>query len=131
MPNAALPPPLNTDAVRLFWEDMPSGIIAEDMRGDASAIAGASPYLRTLMLRDPVFAGRVFREDAGTLLTEVLEALPVRDDMSQAEMMTALRKAKSRAALLIAVADVLGRWSVMEVTAKLTRLADRFLQTAT
>ena len=47
---------------------MPPGAIPAEKAALAENIAGASPFLRQLMLRDPEFAGRVFREEADALL---------------------------------------------------------------
>ena len=54
----------DTAAVKLFWEDMAPGTIPEAARALAGNIAGGSPFLRQLMIRDPDFAGRVFAECA-------------------------------------------------------------------
>ena len=53
-------PALDPDAVALFRAEMPPGAIPVEKVALAENIAGASPFLRQLMLRDPVFAGRVF-----------------------------------------------------------------------
>lgn len=75
MPIAPPLVPPDEDAVRLFRAEMPAGAIPAGAEALADAIAGGSPYLRQLMLRDPVFAGRVFREDADHLMGLQLEAL--------------------------------------------------------
>lgn len=117
--------------VTLFWKDMPPGLIADGAVELSGAIAGASPFLRQLMLRDPAYAGRVFSEDPQPLLAELLASLNgFTADLSQAAIMRALRQAKKRASLLIAVADLSGRWTVEQVTAALTDFADATLQTA-
>ncbi|MEI8178443.1 MAG: hypothetical protein WCG38_07330, partial [Aestuariivirga sp.] len=119
---------LDQDAVALFRSEMPSGAIAAEALGLAEDIAGASPFLRQLMLRDPAFAGRVFAEDADQLMALELSGLTLIDPaLSQAEVMALLRQAKKRVALLVAVADLSGRWSVEQVTAALTDFADMAL----
>ncbi len=95
-------------------------------------IAEASPYLFDLMRAD---AGRIVR-----LLQchpdEHLEALigkavaEVTAAASEADAMTALRKMKSEAALLIALCDIGGVWPVMRVTRALTDIAVTSVQCA-
>lgn len=97
----------------------------------AEAIAAGSPFLRQLMQRDPDYAAVVFRDAPGDLLAAEIAMLDTLDPaLSQAEVMRALRRAKRRAALLIAVADLAGRWTMEQVTAALTRFADASLQAA-
>ena len=124
-------PALDADAVSLFRAEMPPGAIPPEKQALAEAIAGASPFLRQLMLRDPVFAGRVFREDPDVLLGLQIEGLKsIPPELPQAEVMARLRQLKKRAALLIGVADLSGRWDAEEVTAALTDFADGALQAA-
>ncbi len=95
-------------------------------------IAETSPYLFDLMRAD---AGRIVR-----LLQchpgEHLEALigkavaEVTAAASEADAMTALRKMKSEAALLIALCDIGGVWPVMRVTRALTDIAVTSVQCA-
>ena len=132
MPLSVLPSALDQTAVKLFREDMPAGVIPEKYLDVASNIAGGSPYLRQLMLRDQAFTKRLFDENSDILASELLENLRQQSKgLEQAEIMRQLRKTKARAALLIAVADILRRWSVEAVTAALTQIADAFLQVAT
>ncbi|MCX7288071.1 MAG: glutamine-synthetase adenylyltransferase [Rhodobacterales bacterium] len=88
--------------------------------------ASCSPYLRALMLREAawlpqaVSAPEAALEDTLSALGAVaLEALP-----------DALRKAKRRVALLVALCDLGGVWPLETVTGALTRLADRAVQLA-
>ena len=124
-------PALDADAVKLFREEMPPGFIPEASQPLAEAIAGASPFLRQLMLRDPEFAGRVFTDEPEVLLALQLEGLRKIDPaLSQAEVMSRLRHLKKRVALLIAVADLSGRWDMEKVTGALTDFADGALHAA-
>jgi glutamate-ammonia-ligase adenylyltransferase len=124
-------PALDQDSVSLFRAEMPPDAIPAERHALAEAIAGASPYLRQLMLRDPFFAGRAFREDLDVLLALQFRGLQTIDPaLSQAEVMCRLRQLKKRVALLIAVADLSGAWGVEQVTAALTDFADGTLQAA-
>ena len=80
---------LDQDAVALFRAEMPPGIIPVEQAALAENIAGASPFLRQLMLRDPAFAGRVFGEDANELLAQQLAELRgVAPTFSQAQVVS-------------------------------------------
>ena len=84
---------LESDAVLLFRAEMTAGTIPAEKADLAEYIAGAAPWLSQLMLRDPVFAGRVFREDADHLLGLQLAGLrQVDPTLSQAEVMARLRQ---------------------------------------
>lgn len=124
-------PALDQDAVALFRSELPSGVIPAGKAALAENIAGGSPFLRQLMLRDPVFAGRLLSADPGELLALQLAGLGTIDPaLSQSELMARLRQLKKRVALLVAVADLSGRWDVEQVTGALTAFADGALQAA-
>ena len=126
-----LPPPLDQRAVELFWERMPAGALADGARDLAGAVAAASPYLRHIMQHDPDFAARVFLEAPEAVLDEVIAGLRASIVTSdQSAMMRSLRRAKAKAALLIAIADISGTWLLDQVTMALTRFADAALGTA-
>ena len=94
-------------------------------------IAAASPFLRQLILNDPDFARRALSETPATLLAEILANVQAASSGSdQAILVKSLRLAKAKAALLIAVADISGHWTVDEVTLALTRFADTCLSAA-
>lgn len=124
-------PPLDQDAVRRFWEEVDFTLAAGKPREIADAIAGASPYLRQLMLRDSAFAERALSAEPNLLFDEIIveveRAAALQD---KAAFMRALRQAKGKAALLIAVADIGGAWALEEVTEALTRFADTCLASA-
>jgi glutamate-ammonia-ligase adenylyltransferase len=85
-----------------------------------------SPFLTQELAGNVAFvrdiAGQDFDPAFDTLL-EGLRALPS-DTMRTPEMMRALRRAKRRAALLIALADIAGAWPLERVTRALSQLAD-------
>jgi [glutamine synthetase] adenylyltransferase / [glutamine synthetase]-adenylyl-L-tyrosine phosphorylase len=95
-------------------------------------VAEAAPYLWDLIAADPAGFVRLLlcdpERELAALLTEMQsDAAAVQ---SQADLMRALRGVKSRAARLIALADVGGVWQVAQVTDALTRLADTALGSA-
>ncbi len=90
-----------------------------------SLINAGSPYLTQLLHHHEAFTARVFAEDPHQLLQEIC------DELARAEnLATHLRHKKAEAALLIAIADLSGHWSVIEVTAALTKFADACLNAA-
>jgi len=95
-------------------------------------IAEASPYLLDLMHADAGRALRILQCDPDDHLAALIEKA-VRDvsaATSEAEVMTALRRMKSEAALLIALCDIGGVWPVMRVTRGLTDVAVTSVQCA-
>ncbi len=124
-------PSSDDDAVRHFFADMPPGIIPDRYHDLAGAIAGASPYLRQLMLREPAFTRDALGGDPDALFASVLGELgELPRDLSQADMMRALRVAKRKAALLVALADLGGTWPLDRVTWALTQFADAAMAAA-
>ena len=89
-------------------------------------IADGSPYLWDLVTADAARFLSLLADDPDkridALLAWTLEQVASRED--DAEAMHLLRRMKSEAALLIAVADIGGVWPVMRVTRALTDLAD-------
>jgi [glutamine synthetase] adenylyltransferase / [glutamine synthetase]-adenylyl-L-tyrosine phosphorylase len=91
-----------------------------------AGIAEASPYLWAAIEANPARVLRLFGADPESALAGLLEntrqaAVTVR---SQLELMRVLRAAKSDAALLIALADIGGVWTLPRTTDALTRVAD-------
>jgi [glutamine synthetase] adenylyltransferase / [glutamine synthetase]-adenylyl-L-tyrosine phosphorylase len=91
-----------------------------------SGIFAGSPYLTELIQADPARLVRCL----SAAPDEHLSALLVRLDQEtavaggMAEAMAALRRVKTEAALLIALADLGGVWPVMRVTQALSSIAD-------
>ena len=87
-------------------------------------IAGCSPYLRRLAQRDPALLKSVLSLSPEASLAA---AIKMAQDIAAGDAdqhMTILRRAKARAALTIALADISGIWTVEETTDALTRFAD-------
>ena len=94
-------------------------------------IEAGSPYLLHLLNTHPQLAGAAADDNPQNLLDTCLQNL--RRDYAardQAALMRSLRHAKSEAALIIALADLSGRWTIEQVTSGLTKLADALLQVA-
>jgi glutamate-ammonia-ligase adenylyltransferase len=89
-----------------------------------TAIGGNAPYLADLALAAPgTLIGAMTDGPDATFKAAVseLRLTPLRT--SRAKLMRALRLAKRRAALTIAIADIGGMWGLAEVTAALSGLA--------
>ena len=96
-----------------------AGSVADLIRG----AAGSSPYLAALIEKEADWFSDALTRPAEESFAAVLGAV---DPMEGArEVGVALRRMKRRAALLIALADLGGVWSLDEVTGALSDLADR------
>jgi glutamate-ammonia-ligase adenylyltransferase len=96
------------------------------------AVFAASPFLTGLILGDPDFAARALAGDHKALLAELCER-PSREAAlieGEAAMRRLLRQARSRAALLIAMADLSGAWTIEDVMRGLTQFAEASLKGA-
>lgn len=91
-----------------------------------SATAGCSPYLRGLMLREADW----LRQAVEAPEAAMEGALSAADGLSAEALPLALREAKRRVALLAALCDLGGVWTLEQVTGALTRLADKAVHLA-
>ena len=89
--------------------------------------AGSSPYLSDLIGREAEWLAQALEAAPEDTMAAIL-ATPVPDDPKEAGV--TLRGLKSRTALLVALADLGGVWTLEEVTGALTRFADRSVSTA-
>jgi len=145
-----LPRPFDPDALARAWADWAEAAavtedaaLAEFMRAAPSqpdlarllaAVFGNSPYLSTLSLRHPDVIRNAWdsgldaawAEIMGELTTGMTNIAPE----NHGAVMAHLRRAKGRAALLIALADIAGAWALERVTAALTDLADGCVKAA-
>ncbi len=124
----ALPPPADESAAAIGlarWreaaDDAADTALAEAMRALAEDMAGArllasvfgnSPYLTQTCLKEPGFVMRLAEHGLDATFAEILDGLNHEVAMSpaRAAVMAALRVAKRRAALTIALADLAGQW---------------------
>ncbi|HTQ12899.1 MAG TPA: bifunctional [glutamine synthetase] adenylyltransferase/[glutamine synthetase]-adenylyl-L-tyrosine phosphorylase [Rhizomicrobium sp.] len=95
------------------------------------AMAGNSPYLARLAVRERSFLRQAMESGPDAALESLLAAVPEAAFASgEGAVAAALRIAKRRAALAIAMADVGGLWDLDSVTDALTRFADAAVGTA-
>ncbi len=97
--------------------------IAELIRG----VAGSSPYLRSLIMREATWLKAVLGKDPQVVLSDIRKEVAAE---SFDALGRELRRAKGRLALYVALADTGGAWSLGEVTRALTEFADFAVETA-
>ncbi len=93
-------------------------------------LADHSPYLWTLIAGGPERLARLLDTPPHVALDALIATIEGRHEEDEAALMRALRHAKREAALLIALADLGGVWSLVEVTEALSRFADEAVAAA-
>jgi len=96
-----------------------------DGRRVLAAIFGNSAFLTHCCLREPAFLGKLLAEGPSQLFEPLLTALEAEagSETDTALLMRHLRVARSRVALLVALADIGGIWELEQVTGALSRFA--------
>ncbi len=102
-----------------------AGPLADLLRG----AAGCSPYLDTLIHHEAAWLADTItgNVDAATLVAAETADF---SELSPAQLDIALRQTKRRVALITALADLAGVWTLEQVTGALTDLADRAVDLA-
>ncbi len=92
------------------------------------AIFGNSPYLSQLLFKHTSFYKSILEEGIEPVFERILVDVKQADRAEKLhDIMTQLRIAKQKAALLIAIADIARYWDVFAVTQALTRFAEATL----
>jgi len=96
------------------------------VRGLLAGIFGASPYLTSLIERNPASLLRAFGASPEQHFAELVAELDAAVDAAEAtpEAMRVLRHFKAEVALLIALGDLAGVWPVMTAARRLSEAAD-------
>ncbi len=90
-----------------------------------ASIQGNSPFLTRILRRHPEWLPRLLAHTPETALDDLIGRVHgAAACATQADIMAALRMAKSEAALLIAMADICGAWDLEAVTGALSTFAD-------
>jgi glutamate-ammonia-ligase adenylyltransferase len=128
------PAPVALAEIEAAWRRTPgpaADLLADDRvpRLIAGTLAG-SPYLSGLMARDPQRLASLLLDVPERRLDALVAAVfgDVAAASSVAAAMAVLRRFKSEAALLIALADLGGVWAITDVVEALTRTADAAVQ---
>jgi len=91
-------------------------------------LGGSSPYLSDLALREHATVARFVAEGADVTAAAAMTALAqVRPGARKAAVASALRQAKRQVALVCALADIGGQWTLEQVTGALSSLAEATL----
>ncbi len=108
------------------WSGSPDG------RRLLAAIFGNSPYLSGIAVKEWAFLSSLVESGPDPLFAEILAAVEKRDgpDEDAAALMRRLRLAKRRVALLAALAELAGIWSLERQMAGLSRFAEAALGAA-
>ncbi|MBM3546963.1 MAG: bifunctional [glutamine synthetase] adenylyltransferase/[glutamine synthetase]-adenylyl-L-tyrosine phosphorylase [Alphaproteobacteria bacterium] len=92
-------------------------------------VFGSSPFLTECLLAEMPFALALSERGPEVGLAEALAAIPpLGREADQAALMVGLRRARRKAALAIALADIAGQWPVEKVTRGISDLAEAALQ---
>lgn len=93
-------------------------------------VAANSPYLCQLFEKFPEFTIRIFEIGPDKCLSELMQDISDQANYAKNndELKKILRQSKSKLAILTALADVGGHWSLDQVTAALSNFADLTLQ---
>ena len=94
------------------------------------ALAGNSPFLSRLMVREAETLPHLLNNDPSELLSQLLDECVVQAAKAtdRSELMEVARTAKRQVALLTAIADVSTVWQLQDVTHALTSLADTVIE---
>ena len=96
------------------------------------AISGNSPFLSQIIEQEAEFALHLFKNGPEKTFADILLRLDAwRDQKNYTnEIMPFLRRSKKQAALVIAVADIAGVWSIEKVMRRLSEFAEKAISLA-
>ncbi len=114
--------PAAGDEARALFPDL-----SPDLGALIAGAAGCSPYLKALMTHEAAWLPSALADDPAVGVAAEIAALAEPDD---APLAPRLRQAKRRVALLAALADLGGIWSLDQLTGALSDLADSATQAA-
>jgi len=110
----------------LRWSTTPRG------KRLLASIFGNSPFLGGIAVKEWAFLTRLVEEGADSLFAEIAGAIERPADLGEdiAALMRRLRSAKRQVALVTAVAELVGAWSLEQQTGALSRFAEAALGAA-
>ena len=101
--------------------------LGSGLSGLLAATAGCSPFLRDLMLREADWLRPALQMEPELCFAGLLADC---DGLAPDLLSPVLRQAKRRVALIVALADLGGVWTLEQATGALTAFADRAVQTS-
>ena len=96
------------------------------------AISGNSPFLSQIIEQEAEFALHLFKNGPEKTFADILQRLNAWRDQENYtnQIMPFLRRSKKQAALVIAVADIAGVWSIEKVMRRLSEFAEKAISLA-
>ncbi len=130
---SAAPVPYDRSRGSALLAGLPSELAAGSMGALLLGTAGSAPYLARLIERHADWLAEAAAAPPEAALDRLLSEMRagVAEAGEERAAGSALRLAKSRAALLVALADLGGAWTLPETTAALSRLAEAAIAAAT
>ncbi|MCA8928971.1 MAG: bifunctional [glutamine synthetase] adenylyltransferase/[glutamine synthetase]-adenylyl-L-tyrosine phosphorylase [Alphaproteobacteria bacterium] len=104
-------------------------LASESVRALLTGIFGCSPFLAGVAQQEPDYCFALLADGPDAAWPDALSPLDP-PPASEAEAKRSLRRARRRAALAVAIADVTGHWSLEQVTQALSDTADACIETA-
>ena len=132
----AWPPPADADAGALlgerFAEQDRAGLTRDpNFAAMLRCLGGNAPFLADLALREAATLGDLARLGPNKVVAGAMAALArVKPNAARAVVASAMRAARRRVALCVAVADIGGLWTLDQVTAAMSALAEATLSLA-
>ncbi len=126
----AAPIPHDRDRARAVVKALPGDLASGPMADLLLGTAGSSPFLGHLIEREAEWLAATAEEAPEAAMSALVAAMAEAADGDARALGATLRRAKARAALLIALADLGGVWDLGAVSEALTALADAALAAA-
>jgi glutamate-ammonia-ligase adenylyltransferase len=137
---ASLPRPSDPRQAELHLEQLMQilpqshhGIVAEPTaQALLSALFGNSPFLSRCLLSETGAFLELLTQDIDSVFNNVVTAITPKalENLDEAGLMAALRRARRQVALIVATADVGGLWPLEKITWALSRFAEAALHAA-
>jgi glutamate-ammonia-ligase adenylyltransferase len=137
---ASLPRPSDPRQVELHFEQLsealPPDVVAKLATPSAQALLkalfGNSPFLSRCLLAETDAFLELLTQDIDSVFNNVVTAVTPKalENLDEAGLMAALRRARRRVALIVATADIGGLWPLEKITAALSRFAEAALHAA-
>ncbi len=133
----SLPRPSDPRQVELYLEQLMQilqppvqGIISEPAtQALLAAVFGNSPFLSYCLLAETDTFLALLSQDIDSVFNNVVSSVTAKalEKLDEADLMTALRRARRQVALIVAAGDISGLWPLEKVTTSLTQFAELVL----
>jgi glutamate-ammonia-ligase adenylyltransferase len=106
-------------------------LLSNQAENIADVIFSHSPYLSSSIVKNPEFFFDIFKNGVNSEFEKIITSVKSYKFSGFEDLNKFLRKEKNKASLLIAIADIVGIWDVLEVTKNITIFADNVVGLAT